>query len=83
MTSDPVCTSCFSRSEIEEIVVTVRLSLYNYGPHCGPQAIRAELDRNSMRPLPSTSTIKRILSRNCLTHSRTGYYPQDDGAQCL
>jgi hypothetical protein len=23
------------------------------------------------------STINRILSRNCLTHRRTGYYPED------
>ena len=83
MSADPVCTSCFSRSEIEEIVVMVRLSLYNYSPHCGAQAIRVELDRNAVRPLPSITTIKRILSRNCLTHGRTGYYPEDDGAQCL
>jgi hypothetical protein len=27
--------------------------------------------------LPSITTINRILSRNCLTHRRTGYYPED------
>ena len=73
----------FRYSGIEEIVVMVRLSLYNHGPRCGAQAIRAELDRNGVRLLPSIGTIKRILSRNCLTHGRTAYYPEDDGAQCL
>jgi len=67
----------FSRSEIEQIVIMFRLDLYNHGLHYGPQAIQNEMTRKAIFPLPSISTIKRILSRNCLTHRRTGYYPQN------
>jgi hypothetical protein len=67
----------FSRSEIEQIVIMFRLDLYNHGFHYGPQAIQNEMKRQAVSPLPSISTIKRILSRNYLTHRRTGYYPED------
>jgi hypothetical protein len=67
----------FNRAEIEQIVIMERLHLYNRGIPCGAQAIRRQLDRQGVQPLPSLSTIKRILSRNCLTHGRTGYYPED------
>jgi hypothetical protein len=67
----------FSRSEIVQIVIMFRLHLYNHGLHYGPQAIQNEMKREAIFPLPSISTIKRILSRNCLTHQRTGYYPED------
>jgi len=62
------------REEIEEIVTLVRLNLYNKGVPCGDQAIRQQLDEMQVRPLPSLSTINRILSRNGLTNRRTGYY---------
>jgi transposase InsO family protein len=61
-------------SEIEEIVKLIRLSLYNQGLFCGAQAIRWELEDLCVKPLPSTRTINRILSRNGLTHRRTGKY---------
>ena len=61
-------------SEIEEIVIMVRLSLYNRDLFCGAQAIRWELDELMVRPLPSVRTINRILVRNELTHRRTGSY---------
>lgn len=64
-------------AEIEQIVVMVRLHLYNRGFPCGAQAIRRVLDRQGVRPLHSISTIKRILSRHALTHGRTGHYPED------
>ncbi|MBW1978901.1 MAG: hypothetical protein JRI79_13190 [Deltaproteobacteria bacterium] len=67
----------FTPEEIEKIVVMERLHLYNRGLYCGPQAISRVLDQKGVRPLPSISTINRILSRNCLTHPRTGYYPED------
>jgi len=67
----------FSRSEIEQIVIMFRLDLYNHGLHYGPRAILKEMKRQAVSPLPSISTIKRILSRNYLTHRRTGYYPED------
>jgi hypothetical protein len=67
----------FTRKEIEQIVILERLHLYNWGLPCGAKAIRRKLDREGIQPLPSISTINRILSRNYLTHRRTGYYPED------
>ena len=63
--------------QIEQIVVMERLHLYNHGLPCGAKAIRRILEREGLEPLPSLSTIGRILSRNYLTHNRTGYYPED------
>jgi putative transposase len=67
-------TGSFSRVEIEEIVTMVRLSLYNRGRSCGAHAILKELAQLHVQPLPSLSTIKRILTRRGLTHGRTGHY---------
>jgi transposase InsO family protein len=61
-------------TEIEDIVEMVRLSLYNKGLFCGDQAIQWELGEMAVRPLPSLSTISRILRRRELTHRRTGRY---------
>ena len=69
--------SHYDPKEIEQIVIIERLHLYNRGIPCGAQVIRQRLDREGIQPLPFISTIKRILSRNCLTHRRTGYYPED------
>jgi hypothetical protein len=66
-----------SAAEIEQIVVYVRLDLYNRNLPCGAQAIRHHLEQledGIVRPLPSLSTINRILRRNGLTHRRTGHY---------
>lgn len=52
----------------------VRLRLYNEGLFCGAQAIRGELEDLGVKSLPSLRTINRILSRNELTHRRTGRY---------
>jgi putative transposase len=59
-------------AEIEEIVEMVRLSLYNKGLFCGDQAIAWELADKGVHPIPSLSTIGRILRRRELTHRRTG-----------
>jgi hypothetical protein len=67
----------FTRKEIEQIVVMERLHLYNRGLSYGAQAISRVLEQKGVRPLPSIATINRILSRNCLTHRRTGYYSED------
>jgi hypothetical protein len=69
---------CFSenkwtKQEIEELVVFTRLELYNRDLPCGPKAIRRRLAA-IVKPLPSESTISRILIRRCLTHGRTGCY---------
>jgi hypothetical protein len=65
----------YTRTEIEQIVVMLRLHLYNRGQPCGAKAIRLLLDHQALRPLPSISTIQRILSQNDLTHARTSFYP--------
>lgn len=61
-------------AEIEEIVKLVRLNLYNQDLFCGAQAILWELEDLGVTPLPSLSTVNRILKRNGLTHRRTGNY---------
>jgi hypothetical protein len=70
-----MATASFSRLEIHQIVKSVRLNLYNRGLPCGPKAIQEKLIVDSIQPLPSLSTIKRILARHGLTHRRTGHYP--------
>jgi putative transposase len=57
-----------------EAVKLVRLNLYNEGLFCGAQAIEWELRENGVKPIPSLRTINRILSREELTHRRTGRY---------
>jgi len=69
--------SFFTRKEIEQIVILERLHLYNLDLPCGAKVIHQRLGRDGIQPLPSISTINRILSRNYLTHRRTGYYPED------
>ena len=77
----PMTDTLFSRAEIEQIVVLERLHLYNRGLPCGAKAIRNLLLQEGVRPSPSMSTIKRILSRNCLTYGRTGFYPGDENGE--
>ena len=64
-------------AEIEQIVIMVRLDLYNRDLPYGAQAIRRHLQQLHdaiVTPLPSLRTINRILHRNDLTHRRTGHY---------
>lgn len=61
-------------AEIEDVIAMVRLSLYNKGLFCGDQAIAWELEEMGVHPIPSLSTIGRILRRRDLTHRRTGRY---------
>jgi hypothetical protein len=64
----------YTKKEIEEIVKMVRLELYNNGRFCGARAIKEKLeDYYEINPLPSESTIGRILSHHGLTNGRTGY----------
>ncbi len=70
----PLTNPMRTSSEIEEIVKMVRLKLYNAELFCGAQAILWELEDFGLKPLPSMRTINRILSRNELTHRRTGKY---------
>jgi putative transposase len=70
----PLISPHRTSAEIEDIVEMVRLSLYNKDLFCGDQAIRWELEEMNVQPLPSLSTIGRILRRRDLTHRRTGRY---------
>jgi putative transposase len=70
----PLSTPMHTPAEIEEIVKMVRLNLYNQDLFCGAQAILWEMEELGAMPLPSIRTINRILSRNELTHRRTGKY---------
>lgn len=56
------------RWEIEEIVEMVRLDLYNHGRKYGAPAIRKEMESMDVEPLPSISTINRMLRENDLTN---------------
>jgi putative transposase len=60
--------------DVVRAVKLVRLHLYNKGVFCGAQMIAWELEELGVRPLPSIRTINRILSREELTHRRTGRY---------
>ena len=70
----PLSSPYRTPAEIEEIVEMVRLSLYNKGLFCGNQAIQWEMNDMEVQPIPSLSTIGRILRRRELTHRRTGRY---------
>ena len=61
-------------AEIEKIIAMVRMNLYHKGLFCGSQAILWELQDMEVHPLPSLSTIGRILQRRQLKHRRTGRY---------
>ncbi len=64
-----------TKQQIEQCVIFVRLELYNRDLHCGPKAVKQRLENfYHVKPLPSERTIARILSRNDLTHDRTGFY---------
>jgi transposase InsO family protein len=70
----PLSSPYRTPTEIEKIVEMVRLNLYNKGHFCGNQVIQWELMDMEVQPLPSLSTIGRILRRRELTHRRTGRY---------
>ena len=62
----------YTREEIKEIVKMIRLELYNNGVFCGAKAIKNKMEDDDIEPVPSESTIGRILSSNSLTYGRTG-----------
>ncbi len=62
-----------TKEEIVELVKMIRLELYNRGLCCGAKVIKNKMDDYHVNPLPSESTIGRILSRHGLTHRRTGF----------
>ena len=59
--------------EVEQMVVIVRLELYNRGKLCGPTAVRTRLHGHyALKPLPAERSIARMLARHGLSHARTG-----------
>ena len=68
-------TEGYTKEEVKEIVVMVRLELYNRGFKCGAQAIKEKMEDYDITPVPSKSTIGKILSQQGLTYGRTGFYP--------
>jgi len=69
----------FTKQEIDKIVVSVRLELYNKAVPCGPKSVRKTMDTiYHVHPLPSERTIARILTRYGLTYGRTGWYKGED-----
>ena len=70
----PLSSPLRTPAEIEKIVEMVRLNLYNKDAFCGNQAIQWEMIDMEIQPVPSLSTIGRILRRRELTHRRTGRY---------
>jgi len=65
--------------EVEDIIISVRLSLYNQAVSCGPAAVRRTMDTlYNVQPLPSERAISRILAKNGLTYGRTGWYEGDE-----
>ena len=66
-----------TQEEIEEIVVYVRLELYNQGLSCGSGAIQNRMRELDITSGPSERTIRRIIERHGLTHRRTGIYSGD------
>ena len=70
----PLSSPLRTPAEIEKIVELVRLDLYNNDLFCGKQAIQWKLIDMEVQPVPSLTTIGRILKRRELTHRRTGRY---------
>jgi hypothetical protein len=62
----------FSKNDITEIIALTRYHLYNRCIPCGAKAILQEMESLGVQPLPSISTINRILARLELTHKRVG-----------
>ena len=70
----PLSSPLRTPAEIEKIVELVRLDLYNHDLFCGKQAIQWKLIDMEVQPVPSLTTIGRILKRRELTNRRTGRY---------
>ena len=71
--SNQVFDTKYTWEQIKEIAKMIRLELYNQGLRCGAKAIKNKMEEDDIEPVPSESTIGRILSRQGLTHGRTGF----------
>lgn len=62
----------------EQVVIILRLELYNSGVCCGARAIQQYMKELNETTIPSLRTIGRILAGNGLTYGRTGFYPGEE-----
>jgi len=60
--------------KMQEIVIIIRVHLYNRGLPRGAKAIRQQLQNACETTRPSLNMINRILRHNALTHAPTGHY---------
>lgn len=60
--------------EIETLICLTRKRLHDKSLFCGAQAIRWQLEDDGVSPLPSISTVKRILKRHNLISKGSGPY---------
>lgn len=65
------------REKMIAYITLFRLNLYGRDVHCGPRSIQDKLWEENLTPVPSISTIARVLKSQCLTNGRTGYYQED------
>lgn len=72
-----ILSNIWSKEEIVEIVIFVKWKLYNQMVPSGAKAIRGNMESLDVEPLPSVSTINRILKDNYYTHRRMGTSPED------
>ena len=70
----PLTSPNKTADEIENAICLTRNRLRNQSLFCGHQAIRWELEDDSINPLPSESTIKRILKKHGLISRAKGPY---------
>ncbi|MFC1453248.1 hypothetical protein ACFLSJ_07905 [Verrucomicrobiota bacterium] len=74
-----LCDAEWSPGEIEQIVIMIRLELYNRGAACGPKAIQSQMEESyAVKPLPSERTIARTLAANGLSYGRIGWCDGDE-----
>lgn len=62
---------------IKACITFFRLYLYNRAVPYGSKAIQDKLRFENITPVPSISTINRVLKSQCLRNGRTGYYQED------
>ncbi len=67
-----------AREKMIAYITHFRLDLYNRALPCGPEAIQKKLREEDIVPVPSTSTIARVLRSQYLTNKRTGYYEEEN-----
>ena len=74
-----LCDAAWSLDDLEQIVIMIRLELYNRGVACGSKAIRTQMGESyGIRPLPSQRVIARMLAANELTHGQIGWCDGDE-----